>query len=310
MKSLIRILLALVPTTVCAQQATLSVVLDRNEILIGEQILVTIELTTATADTVLFPLVGDTLVSRVEVVKKDTPDTAFGGAQLEVRTIKQQITITSFDSGYYAVRPLVAVVNGDTVFSNAFLVSVGTVRIDTAVEIKDLRKQAEAPFSIVEWLMENWPWLAGGAGALAAIAAVVILLMRKPNQVASTPLPPPLPPRQVAFERLEQLRQRKLWQAGDLKGYYSELSDVLRAYIEAELGFPAMELTTHEIVRAAERNGVEATQVMALKRLLLLSDLVKFAKEKPTGPECEQHWQVAYDFVNLTSTPPAENHAA
>src|SRR5690606_8174161 len=93
------------------------------------------------------------------------------------------------------------------------------------------------------------------------------------------PTAPPRPPHELALEQLALLSAQKLWQNGKTKAYYSELTNILREYIEARFGVTAMEQTTEEIIMAMKRlPDFDTEKINAIRRVLFLADLVKFAK--------------------------------
>jgi len=113
-----------------------------------------------------------------------------------------------------------------------------------------------------------------------------------------------IPPHQIALEELEKLRTKKLWQEGNIKPYYIELTDILRNYIEKRFLIHAMEQTTEEIMSQLRLTDISEISKLTLVPVLKLSDLVKFAKENPMGMENDEMLQRAIDFV--TSTIPVQ----
>ena len=79
-----------------------------------------------------------------------------------------------------------------------------------------------------------------------------------------------------------------------MKKYYSELTEIVRGYIERELNVPALEITTDELIDLLnDFNNVKSIEtdketIYKLKKLLQESDLVKFAKSKPMSHQIEQ----------------------
>ena len=103
----------------------------------------------------------------------------------------------------------------------------------------------------------------------------------------------------------EQLKQEEIWQQGDVKKYYSELTEIVRAYIQNRWMIPALEFTSYEILEHAFIKQIDATENEKLVYLLRLADLVKFAKAMPYLSEHELSFINAIQFVDST-TPPAE----
>ena len=106
--------------------------------------------------------------------------------------------------------------------------------------------------------------------------------------------------RKVKKER-EKLREKKLWQSGKIKEYYTEVTDILRRYMEARFGILAMESTTDEILESLTDGGhAAAPQLNILRPVLTMADLVKFAKAQPVPAENEETLASASRFVSET----------
>jgi hypothetical protein len=127
--------------------------------------------------------------------------------------------------------------------------------------------------------------------ALFAILLVSLLIVayqlfrrfrRRPSDdSASDPGPPLRPAHELALEALDRLAASPMLDRGQVKEYHIEISDVLRRYVEARFGVPALEMTTWEVVGGLEREGVEPEFRDGLRSFLDRCDLVKFAKVRP-----------------------------
>jgi hypothetical protein len=105
----------------------------------------------------------------------------------------------------------------------------------------------------------------------------------------------------IALRNLDLLKEAKLWQQGQVKQYYTNLTDIIRIYIEQRFEVPAMEQTSDEILASLRKIAIEDESCFAaLKEILLLADLVKFAKALPLPNENESNILNAYLFVNHT----------
>ncbi len=105
----------------------------------------------------------------------------------------------------------------------------------------------------------------------------------------------------IAFRELDRLKEQKLWERGEVKQYYTRLTDITRNYIEKQYGIPAMERTTDEILQAFRRvNTDDGILDEMLSGLLQLADLVKFAREDPLPVDNQTHLNNAYLFVQKT----------
>jgi hypothetical protein len=107
---------------------------------------------------------------------------------------------------------------------------------------------------------------------------------------------------EIAYERLEALRRKELIQQGKTKEYYSEISDIIRRYIEDRFSLKAPEMTTEEFLYYAA--GASAAELAAhkarLKEFLVACDLVKFAKHEPSADEMRSIFDAAKNFVDQT----------
>jgi hypothetical protein len=104
---------------------------------------------------------------------------------------------------------------------------------------------------------------------------------------------------------LEKLRAKKLWQTGKIKDYHTELTDILRKYFEDRFHIMAMESTTAEILEDLEAKTLIAKENReVLSRILLMADLVKFAKYLPLPEEHDHSMEYAVDFINKTYSTP------
>ena len=110
---------------------------------------------------------------------------------------------------------------------------------------------------------------------------------------------PKIPPHEVAMKEIERIKADKNWQKGNLKEYYTELTDVIRIYINNRFGFNAMEKTSAEIIDFLQEEGNKES-VEELKQLFETADLVKFAKFAPLLNENDMNLVTAIDFINQT----------
>ena len=109
-----------------------------------------------------------------------------------------------------------------------------------------------------------------------------------------------IPAHEIAFQRIKELEEQKLWQQGETKGYYVALTDILRQYIEGRFNVPALESTTDEIMDGLKLKEFPDQLKKRLNDLLSLADFVKFAKLQPGPGENMEGMEIAKDFVNGT----------
>ena len=139
---------------------------------------------------------------------------------------------------------------------------------------------------------------------LSLIVWYVVWYMRNKWQgrVRDVKPAPKLPPHVIAIKALDELRNRKLWQNGKHKLYYSTLTEILRLYIEGRWEVGALEMTTDEIITALRDVDIKHDSRSNLVAILRTADMVKFAKALPDAEENEQLFNYAYYFVENTKS--------
>jgi hypothetical protein len=290
-----------------SQNVVATAILDTNAILIGQQtkLKITIDYKTDQGDLKIdFPKIADTLIKQIEVVSKSKVERFIpDSSDMSHLAQSQTLIITSFDSGYYAIPPFKFIISGDSnkvIETEPLLFSVNTLPVDTTISIKDIKPPLEVPFSWKELL----PYVYGGLGTLAVLTGLFFLiryyLKRRKPKPAPEIIIPKIPAHVTALEQLEKLKEDKLWQSGKLKEYHSALSDIIRQYIEHRFFIHAMEQVSDEILYSFRTADVSEEQKAKLRQILLLSDMVKFAKEQPLPNENDLSWNNAYEFVMAT----------
>ena len=283
-----------------SQQVEAYATIDTNAMLIGDQVGMQLGITVPEDFVVSWPKFTDSLAPHIEIVSKSAIDTISGN---KILTFKQNLNITSFDSGYFEIPALEFIFQhkNDTVYykanTRALYLMVNTPVVDTAQAFKAIKGPISEPYTLREML----PWI---ALALAIIALVVFLVWyikrRKKNLPVFVKPKPKLPPHVLAINQLEELRLEKVWQNGKVKEYHTRLTDILREYLENRFHFEAMEMTSDEINEEIFNLKVNNEAAAKLKSLLQLADLVKFAKGQPTPLENDLCLAHGVDFVNET----------
>ncbi|MCB0401746.1 MAG: hypothetical protein KDD41_06660 [Flavobacteriales bacterium] len=305
MKKLLTILMLLIAATAMqGQSVEVSSSIDTNYLLFGEQTQIHLKVRYQLAGKTVnlkFPQIIDTLSEFVEVIHTSPIDTSYPDKDdLTLVEQTQSITITSFDSGYYKLPPFLFMVEDDTLSTTEELfIDVQPVAVDTTKAIFDIKKPIEEPFSMIDWLKENWIWIVAILIVLIVIFVLIRYLKNRP-QVVVEEAAPEIPIHVLALQRLEELREQKLWQSGKVKTYHSELSEILRSYLEDRYAMHALENTTDEIMQFLRFQPIQPDILVKLQQTLTLADLVKFAKEQPLAAENELSMLNAMEFINQT----------
>ena len=283
MKIKLYILFFLISTSLFAQKVTTSI--DSTKKKIGAEFKLTLKTDVDTLSKVKFP--NAKFFGPLEVIQSYKIDTVKNGARYE---LIKKYGLTQFDSGKYTIPRIPVLINGKPSFSDSIKVEVNDVKVDTLkqkmYDIKDIAK-VESPLG--SW----WIYLL----ILLAIGVIGYFVYKYIKKRQSQPKVEAIvytSPIEKATSLLQQLEKKELWQKGEIKNYYSELTDIARNYIEEEIHIPAMESTTSELIeglrKAAKQQKLKLSNetVENLEKVLKQADLVKFAKVKPLDFEIEE----------------------
>lgn len=292
--------------TAQAQQVTVDARIDSLQLLIGEQAKVELEVSMDAKQKLQLPFLRDTLVKGVEILDIAKPDTQMlnDGKRM---LIKQEYTITSFDSALYYLPPFEVMVDGAPYRSKALAVKVYSVPVDTLHPEQFFGPKAVREVPITWEDVSTIVWLTLLMLALGGLA-YYLFIRYKDNKpiIKKIKVEPKLPPHQQALQEIERIKGDKTLRTTDPKAYYTELTDVLRTYMEERFGFNAMEMTSSEIIdKLKEINDKESIKDLIF--LFQTADLVKFAKHSPLMNENDMNLVNAVDFINKTKVEPDPN---
>ncbi len=299
MKLRIFILLFSMVQIALAQQFTVSSQLDSASIQIGEQARLRLSVAQPTNLQVSIPILSDTITKGIEIVEMVKADTiSLSDSRIQVN---YDYLITSFDSGFYFIPSYTYAAAGDTLQTAPLGLSVTTVTVNPETDdVKAIKPIMDAPF----YWSELFTWVGYFLLAFLVVSLIIFVLLKyvlkkKVPFIDETPQPV-IPPHIVALEKLEEIKAQKTWQSGDIKVFYTQVTDVLRVYLEGRFGINAMELTSDEIMALVKKEpGLNEVRA-ALKDLLTLADLVKFAKMVPIENQNEASLLIAFDVVEKT----------
>lgn len=297
MKRLILFVFILSSSFVFGQNSPkVSAKVDTTSIRIGEQFELKIEVNDTT--NVIIPKL-DKLVG-LEVVEEDMIDT------LKSRLLKRYV-LTGFDSGAYYIPQQQIFIRNQAYLTDSILINVATVPIDTTKQkMFPIKSIQEEPYVFDDFK----PYLIWVILGLLLIGAIIYFILRKKKIEEEEEIIPALPPYEEALEKLKELDHKLLWQNNKIKQYYSELTEIIRDYIEKELKVPALEITSDELIayirdfKDAETLDISKETFNKLKELLQEADLVKFAKSKPLSHEIEEDRKDAEEILNSMKPKP------
>ncbi len=276
--------------------------LNPDDILPGKPAELIIEAEAPAAGTLIWPRTIDP-GNKIEILESGQTDTI----RLDDSTIqlRQVYRITAWEEGYFAIPPIEFshADEGDTLVfeSRAMLLSVEGVEVDMQDAYRDIKPLFSFPLTWREIL----PWIL----AAAALIALLYYLhkkvrFRKAKEDTGTtdaaPEVPEVPPHIAAISGLESLRRKQLWEKGFVKQYHSELTDIIRKYLEQRFNLNAMEMTTSEIMQAFSLQKSKSAKESTLRNIMHTADLVKFARYRPDGETNDMMLENALAFIKST----------
>jgi len=274
--------------------------IDSIQMLIGQQVHVTVTATAPANAKVVFPSYKsrEQLVDGIEVllIGEEHKEDIDNGQQQFSRVY----TLTSFDGKLYYLPPFKVKVNGKEYQSKSLALKVMEVDVDTTKmnQFFGPKDVQDNPFLWSDWSLVFWLSVLMLLLLCVAIYLYIRLRDNKPL-IKSFKLVKRLLPHQKAMKEIEQIKADKMVSSENQKEYYTKLTDTLRRYIEERYKFSAMEMTSSEIIERLTRDG-DQKSLDELRQLFMTADLVKFAKYSTLINENDMNLVNAIEFINQT----------
>ncbi len=213
---------------------------------------------------------------------------------------KQKLTLTGFDSGQFLI-PQIAFEwtdptgNIKTIETDSFLIDVKTLAVDENGGLKPNKE-----FTIEKNWWDYWPQITAVVLGLVALFFAIKGIKHWLKKKKSKP----------KFEENAAQRALRLLQAlgqkhfeGDdgQKQYYTELTLIVKTFIDAHYKIAIAEMTTDEVLKLAKKNTALRGLRTELKHILETADLAKFAKAKPNETEKDICLQAAKIIIEKAS---------
>ena len=300
MNRAISVILLTICTLCSTAQVQVESRIDSIQMLIGEQVHLTLSVTMKQGQTLQMPSFKpmEHLIPGVEVLAETAADTsAIDNGDIRVSKI---YTLTSFDDSLYYLPPMKANVDGKEYASKSLALKVLTVPVDTLhperfYPPKDVQ---DNPFAWSEWR----PLFLMSLLLIVILCLTIYLYVRLRDNKPIVKLPrivKRLLPHEKAMKEIEKIKAEHIASSENQKEYYTRLTDTLRIYIEERFGFRAMEMTSTEIISRLEASGDEQ-MIDELRQLFSTADLVKFAKYSALINENDANLVHAIEYINAT----------
>lgn len=274
--------------------------LDSNAIMIGEQVKLHLTIyqgNKTNVEDANVSVVGE--VENLEVVDVSEWDTLMNSPQL---VIQKDLTLTSFDSGYYYIPPIPVIYSEFGLKRNAetkkLALAVNTVPLVDTLQIAPIKDIIQEPLNLWDYLKPIGGILLFG---LLFFAAWYFWTHRKEETKDEVVIPEVIrPAHEIALEQLSGLGGQQLWQQGKIKEYQSRLTHIVREYLENRYKVNALESTTDQILKDLKKVDFDSTWKDKLREMLQQADLVKFAKAEPPADFHQRMFVNAEEFVRTT----------
>lgn len=303
MKIKFYLLVLLFSSAVFAQQKQVVTSINTIKNKIGAEFKLTLKTTVDTSAKVVFPKLKN--IGALEVIRSYPIDTVKKNDRYE---LIKKYGLTQFDSGRYTIPSIKILINKKPFLSDSLLVDVANVKVDTLQQkMYDIKDIVPVENTVGNW----WKYLLALVIILGIVALVYIYIKKHQKkkieeEIFKTPI-------EKATSLLNNLEKKELWQKGEIKAYYSELTDIARNYIEEAIEIPAMESTTSELILGLRAASVKKKMTLSqetienLERVLKQADLVKFAKSKPLDFEItEDRNKIQKAILTLDKSIPVE----
>jgi hypothetical protein len=283
------------PDSIPQDRLTVEYSVDRETILVGDPVELTVTAYYPTNGVLKLPEIGSE--KDIVLLKRDWENIPREDGLIQSET---RYLITSFRLGTHTVSTnAIACAVNDQIFMADFPPVVLNVEsslpADASSELADIKPVQKLPGRIPRWI-----WVLLGSAAVAFFFGLVTSKLWK-NRAVLIPSTPPVPPHVVALNALESLIKKGLLEKDECKPFYTELSLILRTYLEGRFNLNAPDETTEEIVEEMSRSPeLSGTQRNILQEFMRQADMVKFARGHPDRPAMESAFNTTKQFVEET----------
>ena len=288
-----------------AQSPTIKTTVDKNDILIGQQI--NLKVATSMPDNTYrlgWFTVPDSFGNFVPIIKEKI-DSSYANGNLN---FSQQIIITSFDSGRQVIPPLplsVSMLDSDstfTIYTDSIPINVGYSPADSVLPFHDIKNIIEVHKTFQWWI---WALVALG---IIILAILIIYFARKSKKKKDTEIfESKIPPYDEAMQLLEELQKENLPEKQEFKEFHTRLSDIFKRYLSRKSNTNQMYLTTDELLIELNQLDLAKENFASFASCLRMGNAVKFAKYIPPDFENQKCFSEIKEMItNINNIEPKE----
>ena len=285
-----------------SQSPSIQTTVDKNDILIGEQVKVTVRANFRPGLYNIHWLALPDSIPHFEVVDLSKAETIT--YKDNSNAIEQTITFTSFDSGKWTIPAFP--INFDPLVDDTTLnlvtdpvpVNVMYSKPDSTNQLRDIK-----PIMDVTITDYTWYYVAGGVLLLCIIVYFIWRYLKNKKAQPRPVFESKLSPYDEAMQELIKLDQYDLQDAAEIKAYHVRLSEIFKRYIGRKENKDLANHTTSELLIQMKDNGLSNDDISKLATAMRCSDAVKFAKDLPTMIESAESKDKIKETIDLIEQP-------
>ena len=264
---------------VTAQLPLVKVSVDKDNILIGQQINYRVESSMADNTFRLSWFSVPDSFSTFVIVSKDKIDTSVSNGNI---TFSQQFILTNFDSGRQVI-PSLGIVASDLDSDSSFTIFTDTIPINVSYSPLD----SIEPFHDIKPIIEvknSWPWWAWaliGFGIILLIVVIILIVKRLRKKKNTTSIfESKLSPYEEAMKSLSDLEKEDL-----IKEFHTALTDIFKRFLSRVTNSYKLHLTVDEILMELKEYNLHPEEISRFANCLRMGNAVKFAQYVPPAYE-------------------------
>lgn len=208
--------------------------------------------------------------------------------------------LTGWDSAYVVILPESILIEDSLYAFPAGMIHVQSPQLDPTQPIYDINEI----FTEVKgknFIKKYGLWI----GLLIVTIILFFVINRKKVEKKVEPKVIPLSLREETLKRIDKLESNKGYEV-DLKEYYYDLSIILREFLASHFNTSILDKTTYEIENVLRGFKIDEQNLSLIRQLLVQSDMVKFAKSKPSEEEIKDVTNQARKVVREIKDNPNE----
>ena len=275
--------------TPLAAQVSIKATADRDKILIGESITVSVDAYVPLGSEVIWPKTDS--IEHFQVLKRSAVDTA---NNIDGKKLSQVLIVTSFDSGQWTIPAFEVNVGGKPIFSDSLNIDVGFISFDPKEDYHDIK-------DIIVVVNPALKYIPLAVTALALIALALIFYLTRGKDKNPAPEGRNTMARMTAYEdamrSLAELKKKGSYE--NEKAFYSEMNDILRKYVSNKFNVSTFERTNEELIMQLAAMNISKPSFTSLMQSLRMSDFVKFAKYRPSEEDNQTNLEIVRSSIEI-----------